>query len=204
MRKVARVRRWVKGILTIVVLLVLVLVWAAILSPGLIRRVLDRRSADGVGEFHKHLRVLQRTGPVVARPAFRLQRRGTDGRLLSAPDDVAPTLTLLRSDAASRPLPADDTRQRRSDPFFAPGACKRRRDVLCTLLSVVIGSGLVGAIPGLRIVLAVTAAAGVVTALYLVTLARMRRRAVERSVKLRYLPQRQEEPTIVILRRAAH
>ena len=101
--------------MTIVVLLILVLVWAAILSPSLIRRVLDRRSADGVGEFHQHLRVLQRTGPVVARPAFRLQRRGTDGRLLSAPDDVAPTLTLLRSDPASRPVPADESRPR-SDP----------------------------------------------------------------------------------------
>jgi hypothetical protein len=113
-------------------------------------------------------------------------------------------LTLLRSGPATRPIPAEEGRHQRTDPFFAPGSCKRRRDVLFTLLSVVIGSGLVGAIPGLRIVLALTAAAALATALYLVVLARMRRRAAERAVKLRYLPPRDEEPTIVILRRAAH
>jgi hypothetical protein len=190
-------------------------VWVAILAPGLVRRLRDRRSEVAVGEFHRHLRVLQRTGPAAMRPAFRLQHRAADR--LDTPGvlgpDGAPTLTLVQpaatlvqrtvSDRARRGGTASAVRGTRPDPFFAPGACKRRRDVVGTLLSVVTASGLVGAIPGLHLVLAVTAAAVVVCALYLFTLARLRRRAVERVAKLRYLPDPDEEPSFVIVRRAA-
>jgi hypothetical protein len=174
----------------------------------------DRRSEVAVGEFHRHLRVLQRTGPAAMRPAFRLQHRAADGG--DAPGahrpDFAPTLTLVQpatlvqrtvSNGARPAGIASTGRGRRPDPFFAPGACKRRRDVVGILLSVVSASALVGAIPGLHVVLGVTGAALVVCALYLMTLARMRRRAVERVAKLRYLPDPDEEPAFVIVRRAA-
>ena len=89
------------------------------------------------------------------------------------------------------------------DPYFRPGACKRRRDVLLCLVSGVLGTGVVGAIPQLRIVLAATAFFFVLVVLYLAMLVRMRRRAMERTVKLRYLPRPASEPAIVLRRSAA-
>ena len=91
--------------MTILVLLILVLVWAAVLGPSLLRRRFERRSGDSIGEFHQHLRVLRRTGPVLVPPAFRLStalpedsserragQRAVGGRnlILIRPDAVAP------------------------------------------------------------------------------------------------------------------
>lgn len=187
------------------VFLILVLVWAVILAPSLIRRVRDRRSEVAVGEFRRHLRVLERAGPAVVRPAFRLQRPASGFGTAGVGPGVAPTLTLLAPDPEpARPgTPARSPGAIRHDRFFAPGACKRRRDVVCTMLCVMVGTGLVGAIPGVRWALYVTGAAALTCALYLVALARMRRGAVERTVKLRYLPEPREEPAVVILRRVA-
>ena len=54
---------------------------------------------------------------------------------------------------------------------------------------MVVVSGLLGSAPVLRPLLVVTAATLVVGALYIALLVRLRTRAVEREVKLRYLPQ---------------
>ena len=130
---VVQVGRSPRGFAAIVVLLILVVVWAAILAPGLLRRMRDRRSEVAIGEFHRHLRVLQRTGPAAMRPAFRLQHRAADGG--DAPGahgpDFAPTLTLVQPAAtlvqrtvssAARPVGVASTgRGKRPDPFFAPG-----------------------------------------------------------------------------------
>jgi hypothetical protein len=188
------------------VFLILVLVWAVILAPSLVRRVRDRRSEVAVGEFHRHLRVLERTAPAVMPPAFRLQRPVSGGGAERFDLGVAPTLMLLAPGAApARPGARSGSRGAiRQDSFFAPGACKRRRDVVCTMLCVVVGTGLVGAIPGVRWALYMTGAAALACSLYLVALVRMRRRATERTAKLRYMPEPREEPAVVILRRVAH
>jgi hypothetical protein len=163
--------------LTIVVLLILVVVWAVVLVPGLLRRRLERRSGDSIGDFHRQLRILQRTGPAPLAPA--------------APAPAAraePTSTVHRT-----------------DPYFHPEACKRRRDVLAGLACVVLGSGLLAVVPMLRPVLGVTAFAALVTAIYVGMLVRMRGRAIERTVKLRYLPEPVAvQPTFAIRRTAAH
>ncbi len=192
----------------VVVLLILVVVWAAVLGPSLLRRRVERRSGDSIGEFHQHLRVLRRTGPVLVRPAFRLttalpedasadhaRQAPAGGRnlILIRPDAVAPPPQRRALSSAQRP-----------DPYFRPEACKRRRDVLATLACVIAGSGMLGAIPVLRPLLGLTALAFVVAALYMVMLVRLGSRATERAAKLRYLPEPVEydEPTVVI-RRAA-
>jgi len=191
----------------VVVLLILVVVWAAVLGPSLLRRRVERRSGDSIGEFHQHLRVLRRTGPVLVPPAFRLTtalpedasadraRQAAGGRnlILIRPDAVAPPPKRRALSSAQRP-----------DPYFRPEACKRRRDVLATLACVIAGSGVLGAIPVLRPLLGLTAFAFVIAALYVVMLVRFGSRATERAAKLRYLPEPVEydEPTVVI-RRAA-
>ena len=58
--------------MTIVVLVVLVLVWAVVLGPSLLRRTSDRQSKDSIGSFHRQLHVLGRTGPSLMAPAHRL------------------------------------------------------------------------------------------------------------------------------------
>jgi hypothetical protein len=192
--------------LTIVILLILVVVWAAVLAPSLLRRRFDRRSGDSIGEFHQHLRVLRRTGPVVVPPAFRLST--------SIPEAPTPRRTgqsvtgrggliLIRPDAPAPRVAGATASTRRPDRFFRPEACKRRRDVLAWMACAIFGTGALGAIPALRPLLGVTALALAVSALYVVMIVRLGARATERVAKLRYLPEPVvDEPTIVI-RRAA-
>jgi len=219
-----------------VVLLILVVLWAAVLGPGFVRRMLERRSGDSIGTFHRNLRVLQRATPGSTRPPGRLAGPGmtvplgalgspvplvtaagsTDpgddgdppvGWRLPGPATRRPELVLMRPGpvtAAPSGSPGAGGGRGRVDPYLRPGACKRRRDVLLWLVCALLGTGVLGAIPQLRVLLDVTAFVGVVTVGYLVLLVRLRRRAVERSAKLRYLPTPEDiEPSIVIRRRAA-
>ncbi len=57
------------------ILLILALVWAAVLGPGILRRRAERRAGDSIGAFHRQLRILQRTGPMVVAPAHSLRSR---------------------------------------------------------------------------------------------------------------------------------
>jgi len=193
--------------LTIVVLLILVVVWAAVLGPSLLRRRSERRSGDSIGEYHQHLRVLRRTGPVLVPPAFRLttalpedssDRRARHGAVGGR------GLILIRPDATVPSPRRDASATQRRDRYFRPEACKRRRDVLAVMACVILGSGVLGAIPVLRPLLGLTAFTLVVAAIYVVMVVRLGSRAAERTAKLRYLPApvEDDEPTIVI-RRAA-
>ena len=192
--------------MTIVILLILVVVWAAVLAPSLLRRRFDRRSGDSNGEFHQHLRVLRRTGPVVVPPAFRLSTSIPEAPTPRRTGQSVPGrggLILIRPDAPAPRVAGATASTRRPDRFFRPEACKRRRDVLAWMACAIFGTGALGAIPALRPLLGLTALALAVSALYVVMIVRLGARATERTVKLRYLPEPVvDEPTTVI-RRAA-
>jgi hypothetical protein len=186
--------------LTIVVLLILAMVWLAVLGPGLLRRRAERRSTDSIGAFHRQLRVLERTGPALVDPAYRLG------------DDTDAASTALRLPRAQRPArrataPAVRSGRhaaaRRTDPYFRPDACRRRRNVLAGLASVVVFTGLLGAVPALRPALVVTLIDGLLLAGYVGLLVYLRTLALERQVKLRYLPQPAEADASVAFRRVA-
>ena len=165
------------------ILLILVVVWAAVLAPSLLRRRAERHTGDSIGAFHRQLRVLEHTGPSLVDPANRLANAA--GVRLPAPESAHPPNV-------------------RHDPFFRPEACRRRRDVLLVLVGVVVGTGLLGAIPAMRPILVLTAIAAVALAGYVGLLVHLRTLAVEREVKLRYLPQvSQPEPAFVIRRAVA-
>jgi hypothetical protein len=192
--------------LTIVVLLILVVVWAAVLVPSLLRRRFDRRSGDSIGEFHQHLRVLRRTGPVLVPPAFRLTTSLPDtstDRGTSALVTGRRGLILIRPDATPPRVVRAPTSTKRPDRFFRPEACKRRRDVLAWMACVIFGTGILGAIPALRPVLVLTLLALVVAALYVVMIVRLGARATERATKLRYLPEPVDDTPTIVIRRAA-
>jgi len=178
-----------------VVLLILAMVWLAVLGPGLLRRRAERRSTDSIGAFHRQLRVLQRTGPVLVDPAYRLEDR-TDA-----------ASTALRLPRPQRPARRGTARhapryaERRTDPYFRPDACRRRRNILAGLVSALVFTGLLGAVPALRPALFVTLVAGLLLAGYVGLLVYLRTLALERQVKLRYLPQPVEADSSVAFRR---
>jgi hypothetical protein len=165
---------------------------------------MDREHKDSIGSFHRQLNVLGRAGPSLMAPAHRLDtsvpgvhRTGT-GLLVSVSSRPEPPTPRFEGpdDVGPRAL-------RRSDPYFRPGACKRRRDVLMVLLCALTVTGLIGIIPAMHVVLMVTAFVGVVLALYVGLLIRLRNQALEREVKLRYLPRSPDYDVPVSVRRAA-
>jgi hypothetical protein len=192
--------------LTIVVLVVLVLVWAVVLGPSLLRRTVDRQHKDAIGSFHRQLNTLSRTGPSLVAPAHRLgtalpvvpKNSPAPGWLVSVNSRPAPWAT-----ASETVEPAMPAALRRPDPYFRPGACKRRRDVLMILVCTLTVTGLVGVIPAMHVLLFATAVIGVMLVAYLGLLVRLRSQAVEREVKLRYLPRNAEYDLPVAVRRVA-
>ena len=201
------------------VLLILVAVWALVLGPSLLRRRFERRSNDSIGSFHRQLRILGRTGPTLVDPAYRLRTELPRPSVSSIADDSDETvrLDLPSSDRPGLIVVRPDARQPvrsvgadhggrdglRSDPFFRPGASKRRRDVLMVLGCVVVLTGLLGAVPFLRPLLVVTAVFLAVLAVYVTLLVVLRNRALERVAKLRYLPRPIERDLSVPTRRVA-
>src|ERR1700736_4076076 len=65
-------RRVGRGALTTVVLLVLVVIWAAVLLTPLVRARADGALGDSIGSFRRHLSVLERAAPTTVSPANRL------------------------------------------------------------------------------------------------------------------------------------
>lgn len=189
------------------VLLILVVVWAVVLGPSLLRRRAERRSTDSIGAFHRQLRILERTGPTLVDPAHRLGTSFPTGGLDTAgrSSSVATSrsgLMVVRPDAvgAGAPGPAG---VRRPDPYFRPKACKRRRDVLMAVACVLTVTGLLGAIPVLRPMLVITGVCSLALVVYVGLLVHLRNLAMEREVKLHYLPQPVEHETSVVVRRVA-
>jgi len=186
-----------------VVLVVLVLVWAVVLGPSLLRRAVDRQSKDSIGSFHRQLHVLGQTGPSTVAPAHRLGGTtpvGTDqsGRWLVS-------VSSRPSVAAESPeaLAGSSPPERRTDPYFRPGACKRRRDVLMILVCTLTITGLIGSIPAAHMLLAITGLVAVLLIGYVGLLVRLRNQALEREVKLRYLPRGEDFERPLVVRRAA-
>jgi hypothetical protein len=189
-----------------VVLLILVLVWAAVLGPSLLRRGTQRRSTDSIGAFHRQLRVLQRTGPSIVDPLHRLDTSlpstqiahrslggGRTGLIVVRPDAVVPASQQLAGRSASR----------RPDPYFRPEACKRRRDVFAILVLTIVFSGSLAVIPAARLVLIFTGLLCVALVGYVALLVQMCNRARERELKLRYLPEPPDLESDILARRVA-
>jgi hypothetical protein len=55
------------------IVLILVALWIVVLSPAFVKKLLDRRSAVSIDTFHKQLHLLERTGPKLVSPAYRLE-----------------------------------------------------------------------------------------------------------------------------------
>jgi hypothetical protein len=55
------------------IVLILVALWAVVLAPALLKKWLDRRSTVSIDIFHEQLHLLERAGPKLVDPAYRLE-----------------------------------------------------------------------------------------------------------------------------------
>jgi len=97
----------------VIVLILVAVLWLAVLVPTVLSKFSERRSAGSIGRFHERLDLLERTGPKLVRPAYRLT--GTESGSRSAPlvvpvspPPVRPTLTLVSDSPASADREHDD------------------------------------------------------------------------------------------------
>lgn len=169
------------------ILLFIAGIWLVVLGPGMWRRRAEKHSVDSIGKFHRQLGVLQRTGPAGRRGGSRLQA-------LRSVEPMPSGLPLVSSRSGllvARPHPDDalvdeESQVRRPDPYFRRDACKRRRDVLLTLVASTVGSALLGVAMAPLLIVALLLL--LVSAGYVALLVHLRRLALEREAKLRFLP----------------
>jgi hypothetical protein len=157
--------------LTIVVLLILAGIWAAVLVPPLVRAKTEGRPADSIVDFRRQLGVLQRTGPITVAPANRLR--------------VGPYVP------AGGPMVGPVTRPasvRSPEAARRARTLKRRRDVLFSMLALMGATLLLGFLPGFRLLWAMHAVLDLAFVGYVALLVRMRNMAAEQEMKLRFLP----------------
>jgi hypothetical protein len=167
--------------LTIVVLLFLAVIWAAVLVPPLLRARAEGRPADSIGNFRHQLHVLQRTAPGLVSPANSLRAGYGSGF----------------GYAALRPPSTDAARRART--------LKRRRDVLFGLLGAMGGSLLLGFIPSLRVLWGLHLLLDALFAGYVALLVHMRNMAAEQEMRVRFIPGAATAPeSALLLRRSAH
>ena len=169
------------------VLGLLAVVWVAVLAPPLLRKGAETRKADSVGDFRRQLFVLQRTGPSVIAPA--------NTRADNRPSSPAPYAG-----------PAAVTRLPRRTRQMTLTARRRRRNVLGTLTFTTVVLVVVGAVPGMHVLLAVAAVSAVLLGVYVALLVRLRNAAAEREMKLSFLPgpAAYAAPGAPLLRRSAN
>ena len=148
------------------VLMLLAVVWVAVLAPPLLRKGVESRRSDSVGDFRRHLGVLQRTGPTVIAPAHtRLAR------------------------PAFHATPSGPSRTHSAPRASRSQTLRRRRNVFVGLVGSTVVLLAVGAVPGLHVILAMAAASVLLLGAYVAMLIRMRNLAAERDMKLTFLPQ---------------
>jgi len=160
---------------SLVVLLILASVWAVFLVPQVLRARADKTPADSIGAFRNQLSVLER-----ATPATRTRPVRPVDRIPS----YAPTASYGRP-ASSREL-----------------ARRRRRDVLVGLLGAIGVTLLLGLVVPAFLMLSLLLV--VLLVAYCALLVRVRNLAVEREMKVRYLPGRALLPgdSPILLQRA--
>jgi hypothetical protein len=166
--------------LTIVVLLILAVIWAAVLIPPLLGARAEGRPADSIGDFRRQLSVLRRAAPIGTPSPNQLAAYG-------AVPFVPGPHTQSRQDAARR------------------RTVKRRRDVFYALVTSMAGTLVLGMVPGLRVLLGLHLVLDALFVAYVALLVRMRNQAAEREMKVRFLPHATHAPEPAFaLRRSAN
>jgi hypothetical protein len=168
--------------LGVVVLLLLAVIWATVLIPPIVKARAENRPAGSIVDFRRRLRVLAHATPQSPASASPHPRGPVPPGRAPRPFALAPRPAL--------------SRQRRS--------IKRRRDILVGLVVAMTGSLVLGFLPPLRVLWAVHALLDVLFIAYVATLIYLRNLAVEREMKLRFLPTPAAAEPALLLRRSAN
>jgi hypothetical protein len=164
-----------------VILLVLVAVlWVVVLAPSVLRRFRERGGVGSVDHFHHQLELLEHAGPKLVTPAYRLRSAGSDR---SAAPPSRPKLVLLRAVQDARAADIEDVDGahyarvgviQRPEPPLSPAqtdvelAAYRRQQarqrctlVLRLLAGAAVTTGILGALPALRLAWIFTGLTGI-------------------------------------------
>jgi hypothetical protein len=164
---------------TLLLLVILVAMWVAVLLPPYLRNR-SSRSSTSLASFRRLVTTLERTGPD-AGPGWRGTLPPRFGGVSPIPMDRV---------AAMRPIGRAEVRRRRRDILFTLAGA-----ALITLVLAVLLGG---------IAIWCNLLADVLLATYVVLLVQVRRMAVERQTKVRYLaPRTAPEPATLLVRRRA-
>lgn len=184
---------------------VLVVLWIAVLGAALARWRSERRSGDSVSDFHRQLRILRRNaalrGSALHIPGHALS--DLHGRvpvpaerpLVPVGRSTAPDADLIEeldepgtpeAGAGSQPVRAaaiDPAVRAARARAAARRTRERRRNALRVLAASTLGLALVGAVPGLHLVLILATLSAALLAAYVTVLVRLRQMAeLDRSL----------------------
>lgn len=149
--------------MTVVVLLILAVIWAAVLVPPALQNRRENRPGDSIAMFRNQLHVLER-----ATPGFRERR----------PTPMASRPAMVRTGMPARAGSAPSRREVR----------RRRRDIFVTLLGgVVVTMGAAVLLGG--VVWALQVVVDILFVGYVGMLIRIQQQAAEREMKVAYLPE---------------
>lgn len=154
------------------VLLILAVVWGVFLIPQVLRARADRGPADSIGSFRNQLSMIERSLPGGTGRVTHLNAARRAQATMPIGGPVGPLASGYQT-VAYRP-PTRSELQR------------RRRDVLLALLAAVIFTLALGLL--FRPLFALNVVADAALAGYVILLVRARTIAVEREMKVRYLP----------------
>jgi hypothetical protein len=194
----------------VILVIIIAVAWMVILGPSLMKR--RSRSVGEIGSishFHRQLRVLEHSGtPPIVTPAYRLRSVDDPGgpgetpgqtpavpilSVVGAAQLPRPALAFLGEDPGKVAAPPDRFETGTAGPVRSVAADdrfrvrKRRRDALAAMAAALVGTFLIGLVPGASAAWIVTVLCGVALAVYVALLVRVRRLAEERQRKLHYL-----------------
>ena len=161
--------------MTLLVLFILAVIWAAVLLPPYLQNRSESRPADSISSFQRQLSVLERRS-VMVNPS--LQRPMSNVRSIG---------TSMSTSSAAWRLSRTEAKKRRRDVLFTLAGAAGVTFLMALLLG--------GPVWGLQLVCDVLLGA------YVVLLAQAQQRSVERDVKVRYLPNRAAPPEPAFLLR---
>jgi hypothetical protein len=175
-----------------VILVVLALVWAVALTPTVLRKLAERRSSYSVDRFHDSLHAIQFAGPNIwaaSRPSMRGVRvtSGGNRRAMGFWPGVAPSVPEYSPAVETSNAPVGPLAKREGPTRVNGQTARRRRQVLGSIAGVLLGSLLIGFIPGARFFWDVAIVALVAGAAYIGLLIYFRRVAIEQSRKVVFI-----------------
>ncbi len=146
------------------VVLFLVVLWVAVLTPRLVRHFREGSTHSSIDSFHEQLQLLERTGPKLVEPAYRLEDPSTGS--------TEPGLVLVDADGPAHATPhlVRGARQKQS-AWERRRSRRRRRDVLLGLITLAVVTGGLGGMHALHLLWAVTGVSALAVAGYVALVA---------------------------------